>query len=416
VNGGVTAAGREREPKARAATGKEHAVPRAPGACLAAVALSAAALAEDPFPESRDPLAWPFARESIWNTPIGSDAVYVRAQIAPARDWGMTVDEDIIILEPNAPATDIYYNSAGWSGGDRCPAEGGVLIAGAPIPYDFVVPGGPGTPNSCLAVLMPDGTTVKQGQPFARCTPGGAATIKYLYPEDDIVTGNGIRGAHGGSGMSSLGGTLHLGELVPGAPAIRHVLKVNLYAKENLFYDSATEGYRWPAWRADSYAAGTYGGKVRACRMGALLALTPSTDVNAMGLETEPALALARALQDYGAYVVDDTAWSVYGIAVERSPNGRVTEEFERAWGFSMTPRTSDVPWARDMDRIFGALHVVDNNGPDSVGGGGTPRAPLAPPFAAVGRSEVDAGARDRREGAASDEAVRDLVREYRGR
>ena len=32
--------------------------------------------------------------------------------------------------------------------------------------------------------------------------------------------------------------------------------------------------------------------------------------------------------------------------------------------------------------KLFAALHVVDNNGPDSIGGGGTPRVPLAPPFA----------------------------------
>jgi hypothetical protein len=39
-------------------------------------------------------------------------------------------------------------------------------------------------------------------------------------------------------------------------------------------------------------------------------------------------------------------------------------------------------PWIRDLDRIFGNLHVVANNGRDSIGGGGTPRQPLAPPFA----------------------------------
>jgi hypothetical protein len=36
----------------------------------------------------------------------------------------------------------------------------------------------------------------------------------------------------------------------------------------------------------------------------------------------------------------------------------------------------------RDMDRLFLALAVVDNNSATSVGGGGTPRQPLAPPFA----------------------------------
>jgi hypothetical protein len=39
-------------------------------------------------------------------------------------------------------------------------------------------------------------------------------------------------------------------------------------------------------------------------------------------------------------------------------------------------------PWGRDMDRLFLALAVIDNNTATSVGGGGTPRQPLAPPFA----------------------------------
>jgi hypothetical protein len=33
------------------------------------------------------------------------------------------------------------------------------------------------------------------------------------------------------------------------------------------------------------------------------------------------------------------------------------------------------------MRKIFTALHVVDNNSPETIGGGGMPLAPLAPPF-----------------------------------
>ena len=117
---------------------------------------------------------------------------------------------------------------------------------------------------------------------------------------------------------------------------------------------------------------------------GALLTLHPSVNLNSLadnslGLETEPALILARTFQDYGAYLVDDTAWDVYAILVERSPDGNVVDEFENVWGFTMTPPSTMTPWSRDMQRIFTNLYVVDNNEPDSVGGGGTPRQPLAP-------------------------------------
>ncbi len=39
------------------------------------------AAAEGDFPDSRDPLQWPFTQNSIWNMPIGNEAVYVPAGI-----------------------------------------------------------------------------------------------------------------------------------------------------------------------------------------------------------------------------------------------------------------------------------------------------------------------------------------------
>src|SRR3989442_3972123 len=95
--------------------------------------------------------------------------------------------------------------------------------------------------------------------------------------------------------------------------------------------------------------------------MGSLVAITASVNVDSLGLETGPAKLLGRAFQDYGAYAVDDTAWSVYAIETEFGPQGRVEDEFQTAWGFSINAATKGVPWARDMDRLFGALNVVDN-------------------------------------------------------
>src|SRR2546430_4206697 len=37
-----------------------------------------------PVVTARDPLTWPFSRDSIWNLPIGSNANYVWANIAHA--------------------------------------------------------------------------------------------------------------------------------------------------------------------------------------------------------------------------------------------------------------------------------------------------------------------------------------------
>jgi hypothetical protein len=335
---------------------------------------------------SRDPYKQPFSSQSIWNMPIGSEAEYVHARIQPALAHGMTIDEDLIIMTPNAPTVAVYQNNAGWDRNkSRCTIDGGLLFD-APIPDDFVV--SPDTwdgltPNSGLAVLLRDGRTIKQTQPFARCEAGKNGTSRYMFDDEDLY-GAGYYGAHGATKLSAIGGALRVGELVPGAGPIPHVLKVNIYAAKNVYFDAATQGFRWPAKSADSYASRRYGMEgrpVKECRMGALLALPADMNLDDLELQTEPARMLAQAFQDYGAYLVDDTAWDVYAIVTEWGPQGRVKEEFESVWGFSMSTSDQNSAWAKDMRTIFTNLHVVVNNAPERIGGGGEPRVPLAPPL-----------------------------------
>jgi hypothetical protein len=40
---------------------------------------------------SRDPIQWPFCSQSIWNTPIGANAVYIDANIRPFRSFSEDV-------------------------------------------------------------------------------------------------------------------------------------------------------------------------------------------------------------------------------------------------------------------------------------------------------------------------------------
>ena len=324
---------------------------------------------------TRDKFKQPFASTSIWNMPIGSNAQYVATDIQVPNGWGMTVDPDIIFMDPNAPLTPVYYNGDAWSGGTRCDAQGALLF-NLPMPLDYVIAGASAgdTPNGSSAAIMAHGRTIKQTQPLTRCTFGGIATT-YDVKSDVDIYGDGILGAHGGSGLSAIGGTIRIGELVPGG-AINHAIKINLNAEVEF-----SPGYRWPAVQADSCSPGCYGGSNAALKPGALLALPASLDLNSLGLETEPAQMLAWTLQNYGGYVVDSTSWSVYAVETEQGPAGDVRDEFQSRWGFSMTPTSRGDAWSRDMDRIFGALAVVDNNSAGSIGGGGSPRVPLAPPI-----------------------------------
>jgi hypothetical protein len=341
------------------------------------------------FPTERNPYKWPFAQDSIWNMPLHRDAQYESAGIQGAGSFYL--DDDVIILAPDAPLTDVYANYQDWSNmaaGSRCAAEG-PLLTRLPIPPEFIVPHEQGTPNMAAAVLLPDGVTIHQSQPFHRCQAGGYSVSHYIYPEDNILTGDGIRGAHGGSGMSSLGGTIRLGELVPGG-VIRHALKIGIYAHQYLSYTGPTPGYRWPAVQADGYAGdctgdpqGCYQGSNPNMAMGVLLALKPDFDLDS--LKTEPGRILGRAFQDYGGYVTDDTHWPATILMTEWSPEGRVADEFLRVWDYSVSSGAGAIAWMEDLNTIYRNLHIIANNGPETIGGGlnadDNRRAPFAPKF-----------------------------------
>lgn len=362
-------------------------------------AQAAPAHATPPAPKPgalRNPLLAPFASDSIWNMPIGSAAQYVHARL-PAipgnESWAMMpqLDEEIIVLEPDAPLTPVKHSDAAWSGKDRCEATGGFLLE-VPMPADFVIPNSKG--NNSAVFLAQDGRTLLQTQPFTRCRAEGIATALVHFKPVDLY-GDGRYGAHGGSSLSAIGGSLRLGELRPNGTPPRHALKLDLYGKEVFFQcQHAANCFRWPAYKGDSGAVGRYGighGNLNsnplrknpppfAMRMGALLAIPAKQNLATLGLETKAAHMLAWTLQNYGAYVVDDAGGPSVAISAEKGPRGSFRQQFKEDWGFDFEQRVrSNTPWMRDMQRLMQALHVVDNNGPFSIGGGGTPLQPLAP-------------------------------------
>ena len=343
-------------------------------------------------PDKRDPMKWPFSEKSIWNTPIGKNAEYVPANLPtdPRGDpWAMMpqVDTDIIVMRPAAPLVSITKSSAAWSGANRCEPDGAEaeVLAQVPIPDDYVVPHS--NRNNSATFLSNDGHTLLQSQPFTRCRSGSGATALLKFDPVDLY-GEGRGGAHGGSRLSAIGGTLRIGELRPGGQPPRHVLKVDVDTELVMRRcSSRSECYRWPAFSADSNAArpNGYGTKASgdnpaAMKMGALLAIPANIDLTKIGLETAPAKMLAWTLQNYGAYVVDSTGGASFAIAVEDGPDGSMRSQFQSDWGFSIEQRVRDnTPWMRDMQRLVALLNIVDNNSAANPGGGGTPRQPLAP-------------------------------------
>jgi hypothetical protein len=300
--------------------------------------------------------------------------------LQPDPYWGSFAQEIVVLLTPEAPLTDVHENLKDWSDksvGARCPKEG-KFITQLPMPSDWTYPHEGGLPDGVAAIMLPDKRTLYQTQPFHRCVAGSYATSHYEYPRADIY-GDGIQGAHGGSGLSSLGGTIRLGELVPDG-AIRHAMKVSVNNKLYLAYNNdGTPGFRWPARKSDGGASTNYQGKVPALEMGALLALKPDFDV--LQLRTEPARIIATAFKNFGAYVVDETAGQMVILNLERGPAGRVKDEFKSKWGyqFDQAKDARDGLFGADLAKIWPALHVVNNNTASNIGGGGTPRADRAP-------------------------------------
>lgn len=324
---------------------------------------------EYPKVTSRDPWKWPFSSDSIWNTPIGSDAVYKPANFKAESSYiGMDVEYHIILKEDD-PIRDIYSPTS-WE--KRWP--GVSKLGSMPVPDDLIIPDAdpPHTPNNCAAFLMPDGRTIKQLEPATRVEPG-KHIVGWPCKADQDIYGPGIYGTHFGSGLSSIGGSIRLGELTSDEP-IRHVLKINVWAKKYCYYSDELRGYRWPADRADSYAKGNYGGTDPSLVMGTLLAIPPFVTIESLDLQTEPAKKLFYALQDFGAYIVDDSAWDAFDFSAEIG----VQEEFKEKYGYDFTGRSG--LFQQDVKKLIEALHIVDNNSPESIGGGGEiRRAPRAP-------------------------------------
>jgi hypothetical protein len=338
---------------------------------------------EDPL---RDPYLWPFASESIWNMPIGEGAQYKAVNLEPAGHVGADIQHLLRLSDADPERT--VLDSPTWGPG-RCTGtmELGIALR---VPDAWLVPdAGPDnpyglTPNSNFALLLPDGETVFEGSKISRCAVAGPVYLPewMKYPANQkkqSIRGTGLGGGgQGASGMSALGGTIRLGELTGERP-LHHAIKMNPWAAKYLHWSDAVPGYRWPAVSADSYAKDSYKPEMYgrtsdpSLVMGSLLAIPPDVTEAQIGLQTEPGKRLFAVLRDYGAYFTEDAAWDTWDLIVERD----VEVEFEKAYGFGM----GSAAWRDELNRLMVVLAVVDNNGPQTIGGGGKPRAQMAPAF-----------------------------------
>jgi hypothetical protein len=290
-----------------------------------------------PARAGRDARLWPFASTSPWNTPIGTSAQFAPTTTDPrygnltdaytainAQTWSMAT----YMASPSDPIRTVTSSAGSWQ--YRIP--------------DNAVAAGPADGDRQLLVIDPTGQYVdecwlasKQGSDWScayhvRNTLRGAGVLQA-----------GTR-AYGGS---ALGGLIRTWELQQGS--IRHALALAVPRRD------MAHGPVWPANSEDGNA--TYGGSLP---MGSLVSIPRSVDLNSLGL-SPGGLAIATALRDYGAYLVD--ASENFTLFAEPSAEGSLAGA--RA----------------DLDKIRSQLRVVTDNSPSTPGGGGSPIAPTAPDF-----------------------------------
>ena len=249
-----------------------------------------------PAASCRDRWLEPFSSESIWNTAVGSGAVFKHAQLFQPGDRrgnpaNFHNDQDFILrTSVDDPVTE-WINQGVWGavkGGNcaiqnlsrsgqpcsdvgnvvdgqvtlGCPGPGCVdgCVAHIRLPARWTSASdcdgpplsdgsncrskGDQANNNAMAVLLPDNETIVQMQPAYRCGYGSPLLARWgastdggpqNFPNETSIFGGGTFGAHGGSGLSSIGGSIRLGELLPGSPPIRHALKIELgnwYARD----------------------------------------------------------------------------------------------------------------------------------------------------------------------------------------
>ena len=326
---------------------------------------------------SRSPYIWPFSWNSIWNIPIASTAKYAPADIRSAGSSENNSVADYDSIDPTFPVVSLL---------DARLANGSI---GAVSVYGDPAMTANGEWNTCSAFLGTDKTSVYQGQ-TTELTAGGNPRFGGVADDASVpvdIKGAGTTGCHGGSGLSGLGGTLTLADLTQPRP-ITHALKVVLDGYVN--YSHENGGFRWPAVKADTgyndpTSENYYGGSNPNVQEGSLLALPRS--INPTSFTNPIAAKLAKALQDYGAYIVDTSASGNYdfsALIANYNASSKLVSDLCIKATHCGSPSSNKAVFSSQLDTIFKDLEVVINNTASTPGGGiiGVSRCALyAPQF-----------------------------------
>lgn len=326
-------------------SGSKHATPRSP----ASSSTTTTAVTPPAVVSTRDPAHWPFDGASPWNTPIGTKAT-LSGPAAPCTVSLVTRSSEATISSAYWSVQPIVATTSDPEMPVRVKGEVQEVIR---VPAS-AKPSNPQVSQNGDADLVVIDPTHRYADELWRARRSRDGWEGDAYVRTDLlgpgVDTGGIR-AYGGS---ALAGLIRADELR--RRSIPHALALGIPRAQ------LRPGPVWPAISEDQPdAARPYLGNVP---MGTLVTLPESADLAQLGL-SHAGLTIARALRDYGAYVVD--ASGTFSVAAEPNAESLVA------------------PARHDMAKIRALLRCVTDNGPQNIGGTGSRRAPVAPPLAIPG-------------------------------
>jgi hypothetical protein len=246
----------------------------------------------------------PYAASSAWNTPIGPDPVinpksgtYLNTLTTTGTTLTSDVDQYTIAVHcvtPSTPRTSVKFSGyySDYTSGTRTGHGYAPTIANLPIPTNLVPPAG----SDAQVVIWDQQTGIEYGfWQFAWHGSQATATNGYAIRTGHTAPGRFPDGLAGrGAGLPYLAGLVRPDEIAAG-----HIDHALAFA-----YAFPSREHVFPASKSDG--KGTTGTDLPE---GTRLQLDPTlttADLTALGV-TGPGLTVAKALQQYGMYVVDNS-------------------------------------------------------------------------------------------------------------
>lgn len=300
---------------------------------------------------TRQPSLWPLDSSSPWNTPIGSGAVFGDT-INP-----MTQDVERDILNFNTQ----YYSVAVFQASSSDPISTIPLSNGTSISIHVPASAAPtGGVDGNVTIVDPDGYQSYEFGGFQNLGNGSYSADLVTHGPNQNLLGSGVAtfdttgqacpywNSPRATGVNAQAGLVRKWELEQ-AGVIRHALAMALAP------DQLSTTIVWPAGCRDN----SWDINTGSIPYGQLFAIPKNVNIHQLGLSPYGVM-IAKALQNYGGYIVD------------RSSNGVIYGE-PTISPIVGTYITNDLPSIRNL------LRPVLNNSITNVGGGGVPLASQAP-------------------------------------